>query len=339
MTTTGNGMAGVYVRARPFPDIGYPHRKGWFNTKTNFSDQSSTAAMYEAPSGTNTSAVSFAQRKWSAGNAALRSVTADLDLTTPAYMLSGSNVVSDSLVGLDYHNPPLKLYEHLFAMNNINDQAGTGQSYVRTLAFNHKLHITNFHRFPLKIYYSVYPSGYVPQNLNQTTPVHDLTNSAYQCITIPPVRDGGDRGRSRTLNLTQNLQKLFVNGYEKLPFQSSSVQAVDSSHEETPWIKTDATTTDSMYRGCPPGQRTQETPTTVSPDLSGPNPALFLKMYAQYDFPVWLGETTTTTTGDGRIDTAGFTIEGDMNWLVEYVCSKRDAVGHRGEKAYPSQSD
>lgn len=338
MTTTGNGMAGIYLRPRSFPDLGYPHRKGWFNTKTNFSEVPETASMYEAPSGVNTSGVLFSQRRWSVGAPLARNTTDSLDLTTPAYMLAGTTTTTDSLVGLDFHNPPLKLYEHLFAMNNVNDQAGTGQSYVRTLAFKHKLHITNFHRFPLKIYYTVYPSGYEPDTIGQAVPTKDLTNGPYQCIIIPPVRDGGDRGRSRTLTLTQNLQKLYVNGYEKLPFQNSNIQSADTTHEETPWIKTDATTTDSMYRGCPPGQRNPETPSNSVPDDNGPNPALFLKMFAQYDFPVHLGETTTTTTGDGRIDTAGFTVEGDMNWLVEYVCSKRDAVGHRGERAYPDQT-
>lgn len=332
-------MIGYYVRPKPFPDYGYPHHKGWVNTKTNFSSDTTEAVMYEANSALNNDRISFGVRKWSAATAPARTTVQALDLTTPAYMLAGTDTAKDSLVGLDYFNPPMKLMAHYFGVNgSVYDLGVLSQSFTRTLAINHKFHFTNFHRFPLKVYYTVFPSGFEPPNLNSTDPVQDMTNSAWQCKVIPAVTDRGDRGRSGTLNIAQNLQRLYPNAYEKTPLQASSTQDTAANHEAAAWFQSDATTTSSCYVSCPPGQRDQETISVSAPNPDGPNPALFIKMFAMYDFPIHMGSTATSAPSGGTIDTAGFTIEADMNWLVEHVTPRRDIKNHPGNKAYPSQA-
>lgn len=336
--TTGTTLSGLYAKGRPFPDISYPRRRGWFNTKTNFSGDTTTADMFLAASGGNLTKLNLAKRGWALSTPPARAAVDSLDLTTPSYMLAGSNALNDAIVGLDHYNMPLDLSNYLFALNNTNDLGARGQGFMRVLAYKHKLHFTNFHRFPLKIYYTVYTWGNEPGDLvtNETTLMPDVTNKPYYVFTVPPVKDLGDRGSKRTLDLTMNLQNLFKDAYEIPPMTTNdTTSAVDFG--DTPWIQVDATTTACQYTTCPPGQIQQTVGSSIQ-NSSRFQSAVYLKMFARVDFPVNMGVASGVTPTGGQIDTSGFTIEGDMNWLVDFVNVTKNSIAHRGENAYPDQT-
>jgi hypothetical protein len=77
-----------------------------------------------------------------------------IDITTPAYMLTGTSpddTTGDSLVGLDYYNPPLKMAKDIGAMYRMysgGDQTTKPFMSCRVLAINHKLTFINYNIHP-----------------------------------------------------------------------------------------------------------------------------------------------------------------------------------------------
>ncbi len=339
-----NTMNGMYVRPRQFPNLYWPRYKGWFKTKANLSPEASKATMFQCASGMNLTQINFARRRWHQQTPQTRDEDNDLDLTTPAYMLAGSDLTSDSVVGLDYHNPPIKYAQWLSARKAVSQSNVNGTDYMRVLAISHNFTVSNFSRFPLEIYYSVFPGKWEPQNnAHAADCMLDPAVSGYRKKVIPPVRDDGDRSKKRTIQVDMNLQKLFPLSYQALPQAINGDTTTTSTDSTTsPWIFVNNWTTSSMYRNVPPGQAAKH---NVDPTTGVPHgihedmlPCLHLRMYARLQMPINVGSTDTTNIANGELDTNGFMIEGDFNWLIEHLDPQRRAQEHPGELAYPNQS-
>jgi len=328
-------MVGLYVRPTPFPNLSHPHRKGWFKTRTAFSSDSTINKPYICASGQNVTLVNWVNKAWAASTPPARFPSTNLDLVTPGYMLAGTDATQDSLVGLDFYNPPLNFSQFLLGNSSTNTE-NPDTSVARVLAIQHHFKIRNYSRFPLCLYYCVFPAGFEPADLPTTTPLTDLSNSAYKKIVIAGVGDAGNKARVGDLNITLNIEKLFKEQYEQPP----EVRGGDVPAEEapSPWFRVAYSETASMYKTCPPGQQSFTGNTDITPQTIAHPPKLRLKMYARLDTPLFLGNTTVGIPASGDTDTNGFTIQADCNWLIEYVNMAQDVSAHRGELAYPDQT-
>lgn len=329
-------MVGLYTRAAPFPNFSYPRRKGWFGTETNFSSDTATGSPHMASSGANVTRVFFAVKNWNKTAPLVRAMDGTLDLVTPSYKLAGTSTTQDAVIGIDHNNLPLALSRFIRSSAFANIAAASNSTFMRVLAIKHHFQIRNFSRFPLCIYYAVYPTGYEPEDLDTSTPLRDLQYSAYKKVIIPGVRDAGDKARKGHINLSLNLEKLFPQQYENPP----NVKAGDLTSEEvpSPWMRVQWSDTIPQIITAPPGQQSPPTLTDTSPNDTPFPCGLNLKMYAKLDTDMYLGSTVPGTATSGDTDTNGFTIAANMNWLIDYVNMTQDTENHEGPKAYPDQT-
>lgn len=330
-------MVGLYVRPSPFPNLAHPHRKGWFKTKTSFSGSKTSGSPHVCASGANVSQVFWPIREWNQTTPPARTQAGSLDLVTPGYKLANESAtgVDDSVVGLDYYNPPLAFSQFLLG-NWSTNTASPDTAVARVLAIKHHLKIRNYSRFPLSIYYSVYPEQFTPADIPVSSPMTDQENSIYKKVVIPGVRDAGDKAKLGDINITMNLEKLFPEQYEQPP----EVRGGNLNTEEagSAWFRVHWDTAQSMMLTVPPGQASWSANTDGIQQTTAMPPQLRLKMFAKLDTPLSLGTTDAGTGTSGDTDTNGFTIQADMNWLMEYVNMAQDVTSHHGEKAYPSQA-
>lgn len=328
-------MVGLYVRPSPFPNLAHPHRKGWFNVDTAFSSVVTNGSPHICASGANVTEIKFPVRLWHETTPPARALSQELDITTPGYKLAGNLDTDDAVVGIDYFNPPLAFSQFLLGNWDTNT-AAAATSVARVLALKHHFKIRNYSRFPLCIYYSVYPTGFEPPDMNTSSPIRDQENSIYKKVVIAGVRDAGDKGKAGDINITMNLEKLFPDQYTEPP----EVRAGNLVTEEvpSPWFRVNWNTTSSMMVTVPPGQADHATPTDGTAQTVAHPPALKMKMYAKLDTPLSLGTTDAGTASNGDTDTNGFTIQASMNYLMEYVNMTQAITSHHGEKAYPSQA-
>ena len=331
-------MVGLYVRPAAFPNFSHPNRKGWFRTVTSFAPSVTANGPYISASGANVEPVTFATRVWNKSTAPARTTPNSLDLTTPGYMLAGTDTTQDSVVGIDHYYPPLELsrFIRVSAYGDVSDEPNS--TFIRTLAVQHHFKIRNFSRFPLCIYYAVFPLGYEPEDLNTASPLQDLSHSAYKKITIPGVGDAGNKPRTGDINITMNLEKLFPEAYELPPEMKGGDTTAAADNSESPWVRVSDNHIASQYITCPPGQSVQDTLSDTAVLDKPHSPALRLKMYSKLDTSMYLGDTLVGTATGGDTDTNGFTINASMNWLVNYVNMVQNTTGHIGTKAYPDQT-
>lgn len=331
-------MSGLLVRPKAYPNFDHPRHQGWFSTSAYIGASTITATGQSAGSGANPVQADFAQRDWAVGTAPARIVKPFLDLTTPAYMLAGTNSSTDSVIGLDYHSPPLKMAKYVQAMDQIIDAGNSGLAtlYQRVKAINHGFTVHNYSRFPLKLYYSVYIPEFEPPDISEGTPMQDQTYGAYRCVVVPPVKDAGDRASKRSFTISQNLEKLFPDQYELTPYTHNG--NVTTERSPSPWMLVDVTTGNSMYRTCPPGQLSVDTLDVGVQKTIAVAPRLQLKMYAKLEFPVHMGQTAESGATGGEITTNNYYIQADMSWLVESVNTASQIRNHPQTKAYPDQT-
>lgn len=330
-------MVGLYVRPSAFPNFSHPNRKGWFRTITAFSPTTASNGPYISASGANVEPVVFGTRVWNKTVPPGRTAPNSLDLTTPSYKLAGTDTTKDSVVGIDHYYPPLDLsrFIRVQAYGDMSDEPNS--TFMRVLAIQHHFKIRNFSRFPLCIYYSVFPVGYEPEDLNTAAPLEDLSYSSYKKVTIPGVGDAGNKPRTGDINITMNLEKLFPDAYELPPEMKGGDSTGTADNSASPWVRVGDNHISSQYLTCPPGQSTQDPVLDTAVLAHTHSPALRLKMYSKLDTSMYLGDTLVGTAADGDTDTNGFTINASMNWLVNFVNMVQNTTGHIGTKAYPNQ--
>ncbi len=321
---------------KPYPNLTYPSHKGWFSTKANMSPSAASAAFHVCTSGANLTLLDLAQRGWNLTTTPARATVNDYDITTPAYKLAGTTTTTDSVIGLDYMNPPIRFAEYLGGIAGVWDAGNANNAWARVLAINHKFEVRNFSRFPLELYYAVIPWGYSFQSLATTTPMDDLETTAYKKVVIGGVRDAGDRSKVGHIHLSLNMEKLFPDQYDKMPYEHSGDVITEESG--SPWMKVEHATATSMYATCPPQQLTNVgSPETAALNLS-PAPGLKMRVYARLQSEVDIGESAAGTNTGGDTDTNGFTIEGTFGWLMHHVIMTKVSSGHAGLEAYPNQT-
>ena len=342
--------SGMLVPARPLPDFNYPHWKKWYNTKSWLSNLVGQYTPFQVEAGMHIHAANSMERLWHETTPPTRNVlnytvgTGGLDLTTPCYMLAGTeatdNTLGDTLIGLDYANVPLAMAHDVSALaaSKLIVSGTTHSLWARVLAINHTFTVVNYSRFPLEMYYAVLPHGTVFKDIEaKTVPHADLGNSQYRKIVIRGVRDAGDRGSRKDIKIAANLQQLFPHAYDMPPGMHSG----DATDELGPsaWFALQNThATAATIATSPPGQLidTLRFSNTAATDLQVP--ALKCRFYGKLQFPMNIGTTgfTAAPTG-GDTDNNSYTIHSDMSWLVEYVNMNQLENIHPGEKAYPDQ--
>ena len=343
-TVAANGML---VPAKYLPNLRYPHWKKWYNTKTWLSNSSDHYNPFETGAGRHIFAANSAKRDWHEGTVPARSVInytvkeQGIDLTTPAYMLAGSdvsNTTGDTLVGLDYFNPPIEMAHDVFSLGQ-NKNAGVlaGMNLLgRVQAINHTFTIVNYSRFPLEVYYAVLPFGSPFTDIEAASAPHaDLEGRQYRKIVVAGVRDAGDKGARRDIKISANLASIFPNVYDIGPMAhgSTSVSGVGG------WFGLLDTVTSSIMVTEPPGQSDVTTAYDRSSAHDQNIPALMCRFYAKLQMPMNIGITsaqTDATGGDLTINS--WTLHADMNWLVEMVNVAGQGEIHPGEQAYPDQT-
>ncbi len=259
--------SGLMVPARKLPNLDWPHWKKWYNTKTWLSGAFDLYEPFVAEAGQHIVSAKPAVRAWHLSTPPGRALVdysnayIGLDLTTPTYMLAGTtttNATGDTLVGLDYYNPPLEMAHDINSLAPHRDlyELSTTQLalYARVLAINHTFTVVNYSRFPLELYYAVLPWGSRFDDIeNTTTPHADLKNSQYRKVVIRGVRDAGDRGSKRDIKISANLKQLFPNEYDLPPSHHGGDTTSETAF--SPWFGLrDNTSTTSMYATVPPGQ-------------------------------------------------------------------------------------
>lgn len=340
--------SGMLVPAKPLPDLQYPHWKKWYNTKSWLSNLGTQYTPFQVEAGQHIHAANSFQRNWHVDTPPTRGVLnytvteEGMDLTTPCYMLAGtetSNTLGDTLIGLDYFNPPLQMAKDIFSLADQRLMAvSTNQSmWCRVLAINHTFTVVNYSRFPLEMYYAVLPIGTQYEDLEVTTVPHrDLGNSQYRKIVIRGVRDAGDRGAKKDIKISANLQQIFPHQYDMPP----GIHGGDTLAEfgGSPWFGVLPTQTASIMTSVPPGQTVRGDQFETASAKQEQVPALTCRFYGKLQFPMNIGTTTFTAapTG-GDTDSNSYTIHSDMSWLVEYMNVNSIATVHPGEKAYPDQ--
>ncbi len=340
---TTRPYAGSLVPAKWMPDLRYPHWKKWYNTKTWMGASTDDQGGHLVRGGRHLTDVNQARRLWTRDSpGAARTVGSLIDLTTPYYMLAGTDLTNDTLVGMDYHNPPLQLAQDMGAfidMNLAGTLAETHSAMVfRVLAVKHIITFQNFNRFPLEIFYAILPTGYnVNVTSSSTVPHEDMEGSGMRKFVIPGVRDVGDKSMKKELEIAFSLPEIFPWAYAKEAGHTNS--DATTSVDNSPWvvINKDSGSTDSWYSTVPPGQITAN---IQDPDLAVYQaiPSLNLRMFSKLQIPLNVGVTTEAEGTGGDVTTNNFYIHWDSSWLCEMVSRHRHTgQAHPGPKAYPSQ--
>ncbi len=339
MEGSRNSILSFTAPCKYLPDLSHPRWKRWYSTKTYFSQSTTDLVVYAAPSAQNLAKMTFARRNYAdAAAAPARSTSDDMDITTPAYMLAGTNaalLTGDELVGLDYFNPPLNMKQDLEMLGTMNqvDQADSARMFSRVLAINHKFTFINYNKHPVKIYYSMLPTGWTFDDLDApTTPQDDLSRSSYRSIVIPAVQDQNDRGVTRDLKVSMTMSTIFPEAYEHPPMTRGG--ALTTEDMSSPWIGT--TDQARAYITSPPGQITNFYQTTVQQDKQAPG--LNMRFYMQTMSGINVGVPSTTTAAEGLLTTNGVVMMGAMNYLVEHSLVRPLNKAHSGSKAYPLQT-
>ncbi len=334
MNGSANPILALSVKPRWMPDLGYPRFKKWYSTSSYLSPAVTTLTPHTVPSGQNILNLDMGQRAYAdSATAPARGTSHYLDITTPCYMLAGTT--GDSLVGLDFFNPPLAMNKDINNLSNLYTLADdTDASLVcRVLAIKHKFTFINYNKHPVRLYYSVLPTGWTfPTIEAASAPMADQSLSGWRSIVIPAVMDAGDRGVTRHLNMQMNLESLFPQQYEEPP----QVRAGDAVTENSssPWIA--LLNGARNYITTPPTQQSVTNDVTSSAVNIQP-PGLKCQFAVQNLAGVNVGSTAYTAETDGDINTNGLIMMADMNYLVEYVQNRMTAKVHSGNKAYPDQ--
>lgn len=342
MEASSNPILGLTVPCRWLPDLSYPRWKKWYSTTTYHSGSTEALVPYDIPTGQNCVNLPVARRVLNTRNSIVlsRSVANSIDLTTPAYMLSGTNTTStgaDTLIGLDYDSLPLEMANDVIAFGldtalSINDVVLA----CRVLAIKHTFHFINYNKHPVKIYYSIAPGGWTIEDISSpTTPMPDLINSQYRSIVVPGVEDEGDRGVSRELTISLSLSKLFPDQYDAPPQVRNA--DISTAATDSPWFNLGEIGGVPMPFSEPPGYVTVAGTGTNSVAMPFQPASLSLRLAAQGLTGVQAGSTSYTPATDGQINTNGLVIKANHNWLIEYYRNTRISSGHPNPEAYPSQ--
>lgn len=355
MTENSNmPMSGIYVAAKPMPDLRWPRHKKWYTTSTWVSRATGTYLGHVAKGGRNFAATTFAQRLWHQNTpptrvASVMAATVAWDLTTPFYMLADdlgdAASTEDTIVGPDYYNPPNDLYQDVNALSQTGrlDIASYRHMFMRVLAVNHQFTFTNNSRFPLEIYYTFLPSGYQFNTMpDQYSPHQDMDTHALKKIVVPAIRDAADRGQKKTLDIKVSIEDLFPAEYQIPPGSrmSNTTAGGSTSDGNSPWISVLADgSSSSFYRNIPPGQISDDSHSTPDFSKSGPVCGLRMHWYAKLQQPRDVGLTTEDTDHSGG-DYQGnnYDVHARCSWLVETIRIGRLHLPHGGEKAYPDQT-
>ncbi len=355
MTENSNTpMHGIYVKAKPMPDLRWPRFKKWYNTSTWVSSASGTYVGHQAKGGRNFASTITCRREWAVSTPPTRSIAAwsateAWDLTTPFYMLADdagdAATTEDTIVGPDYYNPPNDLYQDINALSAVSrfDVASYRHMYVRVLAINHQFTFINNSRFPLEIFYTFMPTGWQFNAMpDQYTPHQDMHTHALKKIVVPAIRDAGDKSSKKTLDIKVSLEDLFPMNYAIPPgTMLTDTLAVNSTEEAlSPWINVQADgSTTSFYRNIPPGQIKDDSHSNPDFGTSGPVAGLRLQWYAKLQQPRDVGWTTEDLNRDGGDYTGNnYDVHARCSWLVESMRTGRLHRPHAGEKAYPDQT-
>ncbi len=326
-------------------DNTYPRRKGWHNTKTYWSPNvTGVTSTFPIPSSRHIASIIPCRRQWNTGgiNARTTSYASDydgIDLTTPCYMLAGTDTTSDNLVGLDYNNLPITLDKKVREMAllwNPEPDTDLHPNSLRVLAINHELTLMNYSRFPMEIYYELLPMGYQFDVFTTTSaPMPDLTYSALNKVVIPGVRDAGDKANTRTIKIAGNLRDMFPFSYDMNPGFHSSSGATGT--QGSPWIIFNPETVTPELKTRPPGQQIGDPADDISVGQVQ-YPGLQMRMYGRIQGNFDMGSTAEGAGSGGTVVVNSLEIHANMNWLVETMVNARHPVAHPGGRAYPNQT-
>lgn len=347
--TTNTPFSGLMVKARPMPDLMYPRYQKWYNTSTYISSALDTYLGHPVAAGRNFVSTVIAERDWHqtappARAANTHSTTNAMDITTPAYMLAGTAGLTDSedtLVGLDYANVPIRFFKDVEALDAHHGvDTGNLPTFARVLAIKHQLTFINHSRFPLEIYWNFLPIGHlfpVPNGI--LVPLIDIMAQTYSKITVPAIRDAGDRSAKNTIDVDVNLKQLWPNEYAMAPGQNmtGATAAASTDHANSPWMSVHNSTTSATFRNIPPGQIRDDHNSTPDFSINGPTCGLRLQWFAKLQNPRDLGVTVEDADHAGG-DYSGnsYDVHAKMGWLIDYMRVGNATQIHKGEKAYPS---
>lgn len=344
-------FSGLMVKAKPMPNLQYPRFTKWYNTSTYISSATATYLGHIAKAGRNFSPTTVAERHWHASTpparvAAPHTTTSAVDLTTPAYMLGGTdgNTASteDTLVGLDYYNPPIKLFHDIDSLDTQSDlAAGTNVSaFMRVLAIKHTFTFINHSRFPLEIYWAMLPVGYLwPVPTGTFDPHVDIMAQNYKKITVPAIRDANDRSQKSSIDIDVNLKQLWPHEYDMAPGvnMSGTDAAASAANGNSPWLNIHHSTAVSTFRNIPPGQIADSSKSAPTFGTNGPTCGLRLQWWAKLQQPRDLGSTTEDADHAGGDYTGNsYDVHAKMAWLIDYMRVGHEPRIHLGEKAYPN---
>lgn len=344
-------FSGIMVAPRPMPDFSYPHFVKWYSTSTWISSSASKYAGHVVSAGRNFQESKLAQRLWHQDTPPARieadfDATVAFDLTTPYNMLAdtaGATAdVEDTIIGPDYYNLPIKLNQDLEALNAISilDATDRRPIYIRVNAIKHTFTYTNYSRFPLEVYYTVLPIGYLFNVISSAATIHDdMKTHTFKKIVVPAVRDAADKGQKAEINLSMNLKQMFKHEYEILPGpQTTSTTAVLSVDSSSPWIHcVPGNTTSNVTRNIPPGQIANDAFGTHDLASAHLTAGLRLQWYAKLQNPRDLGVTTEGSATAGDFVGNNYDLHVQSAWMVEVYKGANYDRPHTGEKAYPSQ--
>lgn len=345
MDAAQNTILPFVSKARWMPDLGHPRWKRWYSTQTYLSESSAKLLPVILPSGLNRKRILFATRDYdNLGAAPARNTTSEIDLTTPAYMLTGTETDEalqggDTLVGLDYYNPPLQMMRDIEVLQDRYTVGDTGvkSAVARVLAINHRFTFINYNKHPVEIYYAIVPTGFGftdTDAFNTTGPANDLRESQYRKIVIPGVLDSGDKGVTKTLDIALSLPKLFPEAYMVPPTQVHNPSKTVQPENNSPWFSVRAAT--RPYDTCPPGQSTYNLQN--NDEDQGAMPGLKMQLLGNLQTGVQVGSSSALSITTGTMDTNGVVVHARMNWLVDMVNLLQRSRWHQGSKAYPSQA-
>lgn len=334
------------------PDLRYPRFKKWYNTTTWISRTPGTYLGHIAKGGRNFYPTSISERDWHLTAPPTRSTsvfdaTQAFDLTTPAYMLADTDgataTTEDTLVGLDYYNPPIDLYQDAAALNAMSKLGNNNHKYLfaRVLAINHQFTFQNNSRFPLEIYYTILPVGYLFNVMpDQYTGHNDMVTHTFKKIVVPAIQDANDRGQKRTIDVKVNLQAMFPDLYQMKPGIAMTGTTVGTStiHGYSPWLSCDpSATANAFFRNVPPGQFGNDAHSTPDLSTTGPVAGLRMQWYAKLQQPRDVGLTTEDADHSGGDYTGNnYDVHLRASWLVDLCKTGNLDNPHLGEKAYPN---
>lgn len=345
-------IASMLQRPWRFPNLHHSRWRDWVTTETNLSPLATDVVPFTPQTGPFLTDLQFCKRDWAlTGAAPARVYTPEFDLTTPFYKL-GSVTSANGSVGPDYFNMPLKLHRFFKDMSNhfevLDDgNADTVNHVMRVLAFKHVFEFTNYSRFPLEIYYSVYPLGYNPK-----APVFTATSivkegeygHGYMKKTIPGVLDANDAPKKDTIELSLSLSQLFPAVYDTQP--SWRQDGASWRGNNGPWISVGdiplgtATAGTSLYRSAPPAYLQEYSSFGPHAEIVNQSeiPALFVQFKYRLKQPLTIGTAITGTDANAETTTNGFTAKVKSSWLVDTMMVTPDSLDHTGNKAYPSSA-